>query len=102
MLICGQGLSVFPDLAQFLVEPGIDPISVTPDPLLKTKRAIAEVALPSPRPWRKKMKISERMQSLLQTLGLVVRVPNDFALGLNQCITTAVITAIVGSIDQNT
>ena len=29
--------------AQFLVELGIDSISVTPDSLLKTRRAIAEV-----------------------------------------------------------
>lgn len=29
---------------EFLVELGIDSISVTPDPLLKTKRAIAAVA----------------------------------------------------------
>ncbi|MBK9627176.1 MAG: phosphoenolpyruvate synthase [Flavobacteriales bacterium] len=41
--ICGQGPSDFPDFAQFLVQLGIDSISVTPDSLLKTKRAIAEV-----------------------------------------------------------
>jgi pyruvate,water dikinase len=41
--ICGQGPSDFPDFAQFLVELGIDSISVTPDSLLKTKRAISEV-----------------------------------------------------------
>jgi pyruvate,water dikinase len=41
--ICGQGPSDFPDFAQFLVELGIDSISVTPDSLLKTKRAIAQV-----------------------------------------------------------
>jgi pyruvate,water dikinase len=40
---CGQGPSDLPDFAQFLVELGIDSISVTPDSLLKTKRAIAEV-----------------------------------------------------------
>jgi pyruvate,water dikinase len=39
--ICGQGPSDFPDFAQFLVELGIDSISVTPDSLLKTKRAIS-------------------------------------------------------------
>ncbi|MBK9598972.1 MAG: hypothetical protein IPO60_11790 [Flavobacteriales bacterium] len=43
MGICGQGPSDFPDFAQFLVELGIDSISVTPDSLLKTERAIAEV-----------------------------------------------------------
>ena len=41
--ICGQGPSDFPDFAQFLVELGIDSISVTPDSLLKTRRAIAQV-----------------------------------------------------------
>ncbi|MEZ4740602.1 MAG: putative PEP-binding protein [Flavobacteriales bacterium] len=41
--ICGQGPSDFPDFAQFLVELGIDSISVTPDSLLKTRRAIADV-----------------------------------------------------------
>ncbi len=41
--ICGQGPSDFPDFAQFLVELGIDSISVTPDSLLKTIKAIAEV-----------------------------------------------------------
>ena len=43
MNIRGQGPSDFPDFAQFLVELGIDSISVTPDSLLKTKRAIADV-----------------------------------------------------------
>ena len=41
--ICGQGPSDFPDFAQFLVELGIDSISVTPDSLVKTIKAIAEV-----------------------------------------------------------
>jgi pyruvate,water dikinase len=41
--ICGQGPSDFPDFAQFLVEEGIDSISVTPDSLIKTVRAIHEV-----------------------------------------------------------
>jgi pyruvate,water dikinase len=41
--ICGQGPSDHPDFAQFLVELGIDSISVTPDSLLKTRRAISEV-----------------------------------------------------------
>lgn len=38
--ICGQGPSDFPDFAQFLVEEGIDSISVTPDSLVKTVKAI--------------------------------------------------------------
>jgi pyruvate,water dikinase len=39
--ICGQGPSDFPDFAEFLVEEGIDSISVTPDSMLKTLRALA-------------------------------------------------------------
>ena len=38
--ICGQGPSDFPDFAQFLVEEGIDSISVTPDSIIKTIKAI--------------------------------------------------------------
>ena len=41
--ICGQGPSDFPDFAQFLVEEGIDSISVTPDSFLKTVKAIATI-----------------------------------------------------------
>ncbi|CAI8302605.1 MAG: Phosphoenolpyruvate synthase [Flavobacteriia bacterium] len=41
--ICGQGPSDYPDFAQFLVEEGIDTISVTPDSMLKTIRALADV-----------------------------------------------------------
>ncbi|MBS1640645.1 MAG: phosphoenolpyruvate synthase [Bacteroidetes bacterium] len=41
--ICGQGPSDFPEFAQFLVEKGIDSISVTPDSVIKTIKAIAAV-----------------------------------------------------------
>ena len=41
--ICGQGPSDYPDFAQFLVEEGIDTISVTPDSMLKTIRAINKI-----------------------------------------------------------
>jgi pyruvate,water dikinase len=41
--ICGQGPSDFPDFAQFLVDLGIDSISVTPDSLVKTVKAIHAV-----------------------------------------------------------
>jgi pyruvate,water dikinase len=41
--ICGQGPSDFPDFAQFLVEKGIDSISVTPDSVIKTIKAVAAV-----------------------------------------------------------
>jgi pyruvate,water dikinase len=40
--ICGQGPSDFPDFAQFLVEKGIESISLNPDSVLKTKIAIAQ------------------------------------------------------------
>lgn len=38
--ICGQGPSDYPEFAQFLVEKGIDSISVTPDAVIKTIHAI--------------------------------------------------------------
>lgn len=41
--ICGQGPSDYPDFATFLVREGIDSISVTPDSLLKTLKALAQV-----------------------------------------------------------
>jgi len=41
--ICGQGPSDYPDFAQFLVEEGIDSISVTPDSMLKTIKAIHKI-----------------------------------------------------------
>lgn len=40
--ICGQAPSDFPDFAEFLVECGIDSISLSPDTVLKTKLLIAE------------------------------------------------------------
>jgi len=40
--ICGQGPSDFPDFAKFLVELGIESISLNPDSVLKTKIAISE------------------------------------------------------------
>ncbi|SEW39336.1 phosphoenolpyruvate synthase [Chitinophaga arvensicola] len=40
--ICGQGPSDFPEFTKFLVEQGIDSISVTPDAIIKTVRAIHE------------------------------------------------------------
>lgn len=41
--ICGQGPSDFPDFARFLVEQGIDSLSVTPDSLIKTVHAISSI-----------------------------------------------------------
>lgn len=40
--ICGQAPSDFPDFATFLVECGIDSISLTPDTVIKTRLAIAK------------------------------------------------------------
>jgi len=40
--ICGQAPSDFPDFAEFLVEQGIDSISLTPDSLLKTSERVAQ------------------------------------------------------------
>ena len=40
--ICGQAPSDFPDFAEFLVEQGIDSISLNPDTVIKTKIKIAE------------------------------------------------------------
>jgi pyruvate,water dikinase len=43
--ICGQGPSDYPDFAEFLVQEGIDTISVTPDSVLKTLKAISKLEL---------------------------------------------------------
>ncbi|NOR84982.1 phosphoenolpyruvate synthase/pyruvate phosphate dikinase, partial [archaeon] len=40
--ICGQAPSDYPEFAQFLVECGIDSISLNPDTVIKTRFAIAE------------------------------------------------------------
>ncbi|MEW6294883.1 MAG: phosphoenolpyruvate synthase [Candidatus Diapherotrites archaeon] len=40
--ICGQAPSDFPDFAQFLVQEGIDSISLNPDTVIRTRLAIAE------------------------------------------------------------
>ncbi len=41
--ICGQGPSDYPEFAQFLVEQGIDTISINPDSIIKTTKAIYEI-----------------------------------------------------------
>jgi pyruvate,water dikinase len=40
--ICGQAPSDYPEFARFLVEQGIDSISLNPDAVMKTMLAIAE------------------------------------------------------------
>jgi pyruvate,water dikinase len=39
--ICGQAPSVYPEFCEFLVEQGIDAISLNPDTFIKTKKVIA-------------------------------------------------------------
>jgi len=41
--ICGQGPSDYPDFAQFLVQEGIDSISITPDSIVRTINAIHNI-----------------------------------------------------------
>ena len=41
--LCGDAPSTYPDFAQFLVECGIDSISLTPDAVVMTTLAIAEM-----------------------------------------------------------
>jgi pyruvate,water dikinase len=40
--ICGQAPSDYPDFAAFLVERGIDSISLNPDSVITVKKRIAE------------------------------------------------------------
>ena len=47
--ICGQGPSDHPDLARWLMEQGIDSLSLNPDTVVATWRALAEPA-PAPQP----------------------------------------------------
>jgi pyruvate, water dikinase len=41
--LCGQAPSDYPDMAEFLVELGIDSISLTPDTVIKTTRLVLEL-----------------------------------------------------------
>ena len=41
--ICGQGPSVYPEFAEFLVKEGIDSISLNADTVLSTMRTIASL-----------------------------------------------------------
>jgi pyruvate,water dikinase len=41
--ICGQAPSDYPDMAEYLVELGIDSISLNPDTVVKTTRRVLEV-----------------------------------------------------------
>jgi pyruvate,water dikinase len=41
--ICGQAPSDYPDFSAFLVEAGVDSISLNPDSVIEVKRRVAEV-----------------------------------------------------------
>jgi len=41
--ICGQAPSDFPDFAEFLIEEGIDSISLNPDSVIKTRMMLGEM-----------------------------------------------------------
>jgi pyruvate,water dikinase len=41
--ICGQAPSDYPEFAQFLVQAGIDSVSLNPDTLFKTTAAILQI-----------------------------------------------------------
>lgn len=45
--ICGQASSDFPEFTQFLIEQGIDTISVTPDVFVKTDQLIRRLKVQS-------------------------------------------------------
>jgi pyruvate, water dikinase len=47
--ICGQAPSDYPEFAQFLVEQGIESMSLNPDAVLKTLLAVAEMEKTHPR-----------------------------------------------------
>jgi pyruvate,water dikinase len=46
--ICGQGPSDFPDLAERLVEFGIDSMSLNPDSIVKTRKVVAAIESRAP------------------------------------------------------
>ncbi|MEM1718764.1 MAG: putative PEP-binding protein, partial [Thermosphaera sp.] len=41
--ICGQAPSVYPEIVEFLVEAGIDSMSVNPDAVISTRRLVASI-----------------------------------------------------------
>jgi len=48
--ICGQAPSDYPDFARFLVEQGIDSLSLNPDSVLKTIMAMSDIEAATPAP----------------------------------------------------
>jgi pyruvate,water dikinase len=67
--ICGQGPSDHPDFAQFLVEEGIHSISVTPDSVIKTIKAIHSIEQEVEA--KKQMVVATREAELDESTGLV-------------------------------
>ena len=41
MSVCGQAPSVYPEFTKFLVEQGIDSVSVNPDAVVSTRKNVA-------------------------------------------------------------
>jgi pyruvate,water dikinase len=41
--ICGQSVSVYPEITEFLVKCGIDSVSVNPDTVVKTRKLVYEI-----------------------------------------------------------
>ncbi len=62
--ICGQAPSVYPEIVEFLVENGIDSISVNPDAVIATRRLVASIE-------RKIM--LKRLNTLMKKLGELER-----------------------------
>ncbi len=62
--ICGQAPSVYPEIVEFLVENGIDSISVNPDAVIPTRRLVASIE-------RKIM--LKRLTRLMEKLGELER-----------------------------
>jgi pyruvate,water dikinase len=70
--ICGQAPSDFPDFAEFLVEQGIDSISLTPDSLLRTSERVA-AAEKRPRPARPMRRVSDGAPRFRSVADLVAK-----------------------------
>jgi pyruvate,water dikinase len=70
--ICGQAPSDFPDFAEFLVEQGIDSISLTPDSLLRTSERVA-AAEKRPRPARPMRRVSDGAPRFRSVTDLVAK-----------------------------
>ncbi len=70
--ICGQAPSDYPEFAEFLVQEGIDSISLNPDTVLKTRERIAsmEKKVAAKPPTSFKMGVASKMLLIFGVLGL--------------------------------